>query len=224
VLFISSGTDAASGILSQAADGSGAPEAIAMTDAIQPLGDLFVSPDGKTLIYRDARGADIWMVPTSGEPKPQLLIGGTSGQFQASFSPDGKWIAYGSVEATAPAIYVQPFPPTGAKYQISTVPSRAPLWSANGKQLFYLENLPANIGRLVAVDVQTESGFGVVGKPQPIFDAVDRLAGAWPYAVIDDERFLAVVRGDDAGSGSRAQEIRVTLNWFEELKQRVPVN
>ena len=226
VMFVSTGGGDGTGIFSQAADGSGAAQALATSDPIQPLGDLVLSPDGKTLIYRDGRGADIWMIPMSGEPKPQLLIAAATGQFQASFSPDGKWIAYTSVEAGAPMVYVQPFPPTGAKYQVSTVASRGPLWSRNGRQLFYIENLPLNIGRLMVIDVQTESGFGVVGKPQPIFDGVERLAGSWPYAVIDENRFLVVVRGEDgtAAGESRAQEIRVTLNWFEDLKQRVPVD
>jgi hypothetical protein len=153
-----------------------------------------------------------------------MLIEGTSNEFQASFSPDGRWIAYGTAEGGSPRVYVQPFPPTGRKELVATVDARAPLWSPDGKQLFYLETPPDNLGRLTAVDINTENGFRVVGKPQLIFDGVDRSAGSWPYAIIDNGRFVVVVRADDATSSASAVEIRVTLNWFEDLKQRVPLD
>ena len=71
----------------------------------------------------------------------------------AVFSPDGRWVAYGSDESGTDAVYVQPFPATGAKYQISRgdVGHHA-LWSRDGKQLFYIPGP----GRFVVVNVTTQ--------------------------------------------------------------------
>ncbi len=67
------------------------------------------------------------------KPKPLLPI--FSGN--SSLSPDGHWLAYMSNDSGQNEVYVQPFPPTGAKYQISTSGGRNALWSPDGKQLFY---------------------------------------------------------------------------------------
>jgi Tol biopolymer transport system component len=224
VIFLSLPDGGQPGIFSLPVEG-GSAEPLTTTEPIQPLGDLFLSRDGNSLLFRNGTdGGDIWTVPMTGDRKPRPLIEGPSNQFQASFSRDGRWIAYGTAEGGSPRVYVQPFPPTGRKELVATADARSPLWSPDGKQLFYLENLPANLGRLTAVDIDTENGFRVVGKPQPIFDGVDRSAGPWPYAITDNGRFVVVLREDDATSSASAVEIRVTLNWFEDLKQRVPLD
>ena len=226
LIFISNREDNRFAIYRQPADGTGVPERLTPHETTQPSNDLFLSRDGTILLYRDERQeGDVWMVPLTGDRKPQVVIGGPTAHFLPALSPDGRWIAYTSTEGGSPQVYVQPFPPTGAKYLVSNAASRAPLWSPDGKQLYFLEELPSNLGRIVAVDVQTQTGF-TFGNATRLFEPVDRNGGRWPYTISPDgQRLVVVLRGTDAGTGTRlGSELRVTLNWFDELKQRAPLN
>jgi hypothetical protein len=141
----------------------------------------------------------------------------------SAFSPDGKWLAYASIEiGNRFEIFVQPFPPTGAKHQVSTEGGRAPLWSPDGRQLYYHDNLGQ---RLVAVDVQTQPIFSA-GKPVALpieasfFSALHR-----NYDIMPDGKQFVVITPAGASvdsNPSSAQQINVVLNWFEELKRLVP--
>ena len=226
VLFISTREGGRPAIFKQNADGAGAAERVGPGDGAVPTNDVFPSVDGNLVLFRDSnRGTgDVMMLPLKGEAKAKPVIEGPNNQLQASLSPDGRWVAYVSDEGGIGQVFVQPFPPNGAKYQVfnGRDGARAPLWAPDGKRLFYLEYLANNLARLVSVDVQTQSGFSF-GNRAVITENVDRGAGAWPYAVTSDgEHFLAVFRGDTASERVPRAEMRITLNWFEELKQRVP--
>ena len=78
----------------------------------------------------------------------------------AVFSPDGRWVAYATMEAgsTFSAVYVQPFPPTGATYQVSRDDDgHHPVWSRDGKELFYVPGP----GRLASTTVTTQPSFAI---------------------------------------------------------------
>ena len=64
----------------------------------------------------------------------------SSNPITAVFSPDGRWVAYSSNETGRPAVYVQPFPADGTKYQLpkDTNDEHHPLWSPDGRELFYV--------------------------------------------------------------------------------------
>jgi len=98
------------------------------------------SSDGEHILYRaqDAKtGFDVRVLSlTSGQSTPYLQ--GPSDESQAQFSPDGRWVAYASTESGRPEVYVQPFPATGAKWQISVGGGEQPRWRRDGKELFYL--------------------------------------------------------------------------------------
>jgi Tol biopolymer transport system component len=72
-----------------------------------------------------------------------------SPQHSSAFSPDGRWVAYLSEESGSGEVWVQPFPPTGAKYRVTTGGGTRPLWSPDGKELFF-DN---NNGRMFSVAV-----------------------------------------------------------------------
>jgi Tol biopolymer transport system component len=76
------------------------------------------------------------------------------------FSPDGNWLAYVSDEAGRSEVYVQPFPGTGGKRQVSTEGGSEPAWNPNGKELFYRSG-----DAMMAVDVTTKPTF-VLGNPE----------------------------------------------------------
>jgi len=163
------------------------------------------------------------MLSLDGDRKPRLLVDPKVYASNSTFSPDGRWFAYESGDSGQSKIYAQPFPVSGAKYEISEGGGDArPLWSPDGKQLFYLEN--AGQLRLVAVDVRTQPSFAF-GKPAPL--PIDGIVarGARPYDITPDGRqFLVMLSPADAGSGDVATfQVSVALNWFEDLKTRVPV-
>ena len=140
------------------------------------------------------------------------------------FSPDGRWVAYsaGQLGGGTGPLFVQPFPPTGATYQISKTVGLHPTWSPDGKELFY----SPGVGQFVAVSVTTRPTF-TFGNPVPMPRGfIDRgpLFERPIDITLDGKQFVGVVlAGQSAAVGaSAAPQIRVVLNWFEELKARVP--
>lgn len=79
---------------------------------------------------------DLWVLPLTGDRKPSVLFGGNYMEDMGRLSPDGRWIAYMSNETGRDEVYVQPFPPTSGKSQISSNGGSQPLWRADGKELF----------------------------------------------------------------------------------------
>ena len=118
-------------------------------------------------------------------------------------------------------MYVQQFP-KGAKYQVSREPANAPLWSRDGKELFYYQ---IDTGKLVTVRVQTEPSFSV-GEPSvvPIDRMIQGGTETRQYDVMPDGRFVILTPAPElvASEPRPTQQIHVVLNWFDELKQRVP--
>jgi len=138
----------------------------------------------------------------------------------AVFSPDGHWVAYAAREAGGRnAVYVEPFPQTGAKYQISnsSEDGHHPLWSANGKQLIYV---PGPGTRLVRVPATTSPTFSF-GAPSVIEEPFFNTAGSVERGfdlMPDGDRIVSLKGFSAAGGDASAEEIRVVLNWFQELK------
>jgi Tol biopolymer transport system component len=214
-------------IQSVPADNSAAPTTIAVfstTDA-HPSS---ISPDAGILLGTAAgTGGDIWALDLNkalagDEPATEsdfaFIVQSDFANSHATFSPDGRWIAYESDESGTNQIYVIPYPGPGGKYQISTDGGRQPRWNPAGGEIFYL-----NGTRMLAVDVQTEPRF-VAGNPQVLFD--NPLVNTGPtngqgfqYAVAPDgQEFLML----STGGGTSPQQLRVVENWFEELTRQVP--
>ena len=133
------------------------------------------------------------------------------------FSPDGRWLAYVSDESGRYEIYVQPYPGPGGKWQISTEGGTEPVWNPNGRELFYRSG-----NKMMAVDIATQPGF-TAGKPGcSLRDSTCRPRCTVPnYDVSPDgQRFLMLKPSEQAQAAPT--QINVVLNWFEELKQKVP--
>ena len=226
IVFISNREHNANAIFRQSADGSGSAERLIDPATAQPT-SLRVTAQ-RMVIYHDARGdGDVWMFPLDGTHKPQQVTRDKGNQTDASVSPDGRWVAYTSTEGGGDAVYVQPLPTTGAKYQVATGDAHDPMWAPDGRQLFYLA---ANFGadhRLTSVDVRTEPGF-TFANPTVIFQPLVASAEGEtsPYDITRDGRQFLVRTPTGIGIGSNnltKPEMRVTVNWFDELKARVPV-
>ena len=202
----------------QLADGSGGLERLSTSQHVQIPKSW--SPDGQLLAFDELNPKtqyDIWVLRMSGH-KAQPFLQTPFNEGGATFSPDGHWLAYVSNESGRPEVYVQPYPGPGGKWQISTEGGTEPTWNHNGKELFYRSG-----NKMMALDVATQPGF-IAGKPHMLFEG-QYFANEWPqvstvYDVsTDGQRFLMVKAAEQASS---ATQINVVLNWFEELKQKVP--
>ncbi len=166
-----------------------------------------VSADGRLLLYTVTRGhTDIGVVPLSGDRRPQPLLASEYEERSPGFSPDARWFTYSSSEPGQYEIFVRRFPMTDEKWAISNGGGLQPIWSRDGKEIFYA----ALDGRLMAVPVSAGSTFSS-GAPQPLFQASLRLNNPSRQYVVsaDGQRFLMVVPTRDFDS----ELFRVLLNW-----------
>ncbi|MEE8462630.1 MAG: protein kinase [Acidobacteriota bacterium] len=203
-------------LFSKLADGTGAAEQLLVSEISKSPHSW--SPDGKFLAYTELSSissGDIWMLPSEGERKPEPFLVTPATETGAVFSPDGHWVAYRSNESGRQEIYVQPFPTTGAKWQISADGGDEAAWvqTRDGQNIFY-----RNGNKMMAVDITTEPAF-TSGKPKLLFEGRYGSGQARrQYDVTPDgQRFLMIKESEQ-----QVTQINVVLNWFEELKRLVP--
>jgi Tol biopolymer transport system component len=199
------------------ADGSAPPEQIAPTDYIQPSA---AHPDGSVLAiiqHADATGSDIGLLSTKdGTIRPWLAT--PANEAWPEFSPDGKWMAYASDVSGRFEVYVQPFPGPGPRQQVSIDGAASPLWSRDGKKLFFATRSANRQMQLLAVDV----GAGApptFSRPRLLFSGgYGTLGGPTGYDVAPDgRRFLMVENLDPPPTPTTA--LHVVLNWTQELRR-----
>jgi len=210
-----------SNVYRQASDGSGEPERVLASDALQM--PISYTPDGRLLVSMDVKGQlrDIYLMTLDGKRKSEPLIHGPANELWAEVSPDGRWVAYDSDESGQFEVYVRPFPDAyrGSRWQISAAGGRQPVWSRDGRELFYRDFS----GALMAVPVAAGPGFAP-GRAVRLFEGSSYLGsgaqgGGRTYDVSPDgSRFLMVRVGDQSST-----PLVVVLNWFEELKRLAPV-
>ena len=197
-----------------AADGSGEAQLLRASEHRQR--PMSFSPDGRFLAVTESHpttGQNIWVLPMNEEePIPFLVT--SFDERAAKFSPDGRFIAYQSSESGRNEIYVRPFPGPGGKHLISTDSGKAPVWSADGKELFYRRETD-----MMVADVSTNPTFSA-GKPRRLFvgSYFEDASGHPGYDVASDGRFLM----SHTVVGHEMNEVSVVLNWSEELKGLVP--
>jgi serine/threonine-protein kinase len=201
----------------QPADGSAPMERLSQSEYGQRPGSW--SPDGATLAfvqYHPDSGWDILLLHMR-DRKVAPFLNSRFYEGCPEFSPDGRWIAYASDESGRREVYVQPFPAREGKWQVSNEGGTEPLWSRNGRQLFYRRP-----DQVWAVDVQTGSGFAA-SRPRLLFErpgyGVNQPIREWDIS-LDGQRFLMVKL--DERKPQPVTELVLVQNWFEELKRLVP--
>jgi hypothetical protein len=201
----------------QSADGSTPPERLTNEAAWQQETPSSFSPDGSLLLvnlvnYADTTspGYDIFVFPLGGERTLRPFLQTKFREQGARFSPDGRWVAYRSNESGRDEVYVRPFPGLGAKWQISTEGGEGPRWSRSGRELFYRQD-----DKMMIVDVENLPTFRP-GRPRTLFEG--RFLNSYDVAP-DGTRFL-MIKPNPAEFGPA--HVNVVLNWFEEVKRRVP--
>ena len=212
------------------ADGSGVAERLTTAEegTSHRMGSW--SPDGKRLVF-NVRGEladdrEIWTLSVDdGETRSLYDAPGTR-YGGAELSPNGEWLAYLSDLSTGTTdIYVEPFPPTGSRHRISQDGGFFPLWSPEGSELFYRPNASSGRITLRSVDIITEPAFAFSNEQTLPTEGFTVVGSYRDYDISPDgERLLMVFPADQPDSGERSRpKINVVQNWFEELKERVPV-
>src|SRR5262245_6942781 len=171
------------------------------------------SPDGRFLLFSSndpKTRSDIWLLPLSGERKPESFSTTPANEGFARFSPDGHWVAYTSDESGTPQIYLQPFPRSNQRIQVAG--GLNPHWRKDGGELFFI----GDNGNLVAVEIKGAGSTMVPGTPKELF----RPASGGPnYDVsADGQRFLFSA-GSTNNPNSDSAPITVVLNWAANLKK-----
>jgi serine/threonine-protein kinase len=216
-------TSARSGVpnlYQQSADGSGAPRRL-LTSALlqQPMS---FAPDGRLMFSEAApgRGRDVKALNlATGNVHP--LLESAASEMSAEVSPDGRWVAYMSNESGQFEIYVRSFPRVDAgRWKVSTNGGRSPLWSRDGRELFYHDYG----GATMAVQVSPGTRFSA-GPPATILPATRKYlgfgsaGGGRHYDVSrDGTRFLRIKELDE---GREQPSFVVVQNWMTEVTARL---
>jgi Tol biopolymer transport system component len=190
---------------------TGAADATTLLETSTIIGADAWSPDGQFLVYEvlDPRnGSDLWLLPLEGDRRPRPLLQTQTDEYSARLSPDGRWFAYGSNESGASEVYVQPFPTTGAKWQISRGGGTWPQWRADGQELYYLSPNQT----LMAVEVKGGASFQSSSTPTPLFRLASSNVGGNDYLAAPDGRFLVNVQQQTGTT------MTVVTDWRQRLK------
>ncbi|MEO8259994.1 MAG: winged helix-turn-helix domain-containing protein [Acidobacteriota bacterium] len=183
---------------------------------------MSVSADGRFLLYAVVTMAttrvDTWVLPIDDPARRFPLVQRDFDQWQAQFSPDGRWVAYVSNESGRNEVLVRRFvvPSDGARSEpetvvVSTSGGIAPRWRGDGKELYFI----VADGTVMAVDVRAGAGLSV-GVPRALF-RVPRSHGDWAV-VSDGSRFLIAM---PTGSGTSAP-FTILWNHLAALRTRSP--
>jgi len=209
------------GLVSQVADGSRAPDTLLALEA----GDAWptgVSPDGRWLAYYGATLGvgdsgdatdpnDLMFIDLRTRESRRIRIPGA--QRGARFSPDGRWVAFQSTESGAEETYVRPWPAMDARFQISSGGGTEPLWSRDGRAIYFRQR-----DAVVEVPITAREGTIERAPPRTLFTGifhVDR-SGDQSWDLAPDGRFLML-----RPVGGGRMELDVTLNWLADVRERL---
>jgi len=203
----------------QRADGSGLSERVFASANIQfPTS---ITPDGLQLVITENSGStvnDVNLLTLNGTSRVEPLVHTASVEMGGVLSPDGRWLAYTAVDTT-PDVYVRRFPNVNdARWQVSSGGGLQPAWTRNGHELIY------RTGRaMMSVPVDTSQGFSA-HKAVKLFEAdyLDTGGPARNYDVSADGDKFVMIKNVDTHNQGEVANLRVVVNWLEELKQRLP--
>jgi Tol biopolymer transport system component len=216
--------DGDAGLFWQLADGTGPAERLTKADPSSAHVPESWSPDGEHLLYSVTKGArvSLWSLSIKEKTAAPFDAGTYAEPTTAVFSPDGHFVAYAGAEVQGRGtVYVQPFPPTSARYQLPSAPGdnpHHPLWSPDGKELFYI---PRPLGfEVVAVSTSPTFAFS---RPVALPRAFPTAGPTTPriFDVTPDGRFMSVVLPGPAQSAPFSSQIVVVVNWLDELMARM---
>jgi serine/threonine-protein kinase len=209
-------------------DGSGGPQRL--LDNLNSPRPWSISGDGRFAAYYDRSsdtGFDIWTFaldlrdpdhPKAGKPEPFLRT--AADEMIPIFSHDGRWIAYRSIEAGSPELYVRPFPATGGgRWQISSGGGLYPRWSPSGHELLYetIDN------RIMAVEYTVDAGSFIAGRRRVWSEKPLFYTGSSNFDLAPDGKRLVVFSPIEAAAGEKGSvHVTMLLNFFDEVRRKLP--
>jgi serine/threonine-protein kinase len=194
------------------ADFSGTPELL-QAGRDQNIQTGVLSPNHQYLVYKGvgaSAGSGIWYRRLSGDTASRPLAASEVPEYAPQFSRDGKWVAYSATQSGSPQIFVQPFPPTGARYQVSNSEGTAPMWSRDGKRIYYQSG-----PQLRVAYVQTAPAFAVTARDSLLQSAYFNVRVFADYDVAPGGGVLWL------RSLSADEPTIVVHNWKYELRKRL---
>jgi serine/threonine-protein kinase len=222
----------------QAADGTSAAERLTKPAPGEDHVPESWSPDGRHLLFSVVKGGfSLWVLALEGRQIQPYGDVRSAEPLGATFSPDGRWVAYASLDSIGSTsgqrgVFVEPFPATGEKHQAPRMNvDFHPAWTPDGKGLLYMASSTFPTV-LVPITTRPSVTFGTpmelawAPRPQLVSQEVRG------YDVLPDGRIVSVLPSIDEVSReatstsvrySSASEIRVVVNWTEELTRLVPV-
>jgi len=217
------------GIVSRKLDGP--EELLVPTPTDAALRDFSWSPDGMRLAYTVQNGSqyDIWVMTFGKAPAQAPFLESSAEEYGPAFSPDGRWLAYGSDESGRGEVYIRRYP-SGERFAVSTGGGFGPVWRPDGREIYY-QGASEGTEKLFAVTVTADGERLRLGAPVPLFDLrppsltgvveeyVSSSISGISYDILPDgNRFLMVKRAAERGG----REIVLVQDWFEELRRLVP--
>jgi serine/threonine-protein kinase len=199
------------------ADGAGEP--MRLTRQRNLLVPMSVAPDGAGLVVSSAD--DLLWIDTAGGVEPRALFHAGLNLFtNAEVSPDGRWLAYESNESGTSEVFVRPFPALDSgRWPVSTGGGTRPLWSHDGREMFYLDAS----GFLTAVAVErVENGLNI-GRPEVVIrKAYVNARPSRTYDVSPDGRRFLMIKEVTPEQDAADGKIVLVQNWLEELRRLAP--
>ncbi len=226
ITYASNRAPAPAGIYQRRADGTGS-DTLLFASGSGPPQEGALSPDGTWLLLRYgavssmAGGRDITGLRLGVDTAPVPVVVTRFDEQAFTLSPDGRWLAYVSDETGRREVFVKPFPDTDRdKWPVSNRGGEAPLWSRDGRELFYLSSDKV----MTAVQVTAEGRRIDLGSPEPLFrvpDVLLRVESLYytPWDVAADGRFI--MARERSSPEAAAGTLIVVENFFEELKAKV---
>jgi Tol biopolymer transport system component len=212
-------------VFSKAADGTGTEERLfaRAKDAVDVRANGW-SADGRRLLFTEVPvsiNCAIGHAAVDKLSEQTMFLQNDFCNDYSAVSPDGRWIAYDSAVSGRIEIYVERYPELGGRQQISTAGGRMPLWSANGREL-YFSSLDAR--QILAVPIQPGPPL-TAGGAQKIFEGefLPPQTGWRPYDLGPDGRFVIIRNGSGGARDASVPNLVVVQHWTEELKRLVPV-
>jgi len=193
-------------------DGTGTEERLTTKDNVIQT-PTSISPDGDWVFFNEGGSGTsvIWRVQLSGEHKVESIF--TQSEINGQISPDGKWIAFQSSSDLQSEVLVQAFPGPGPRQQVSVGGGGYPLWSRDGRELYYEAG-----DKLMAVSFAGSPALNI-SAPRVLMTGRFRpgINSNTQYSVAKDGRFLRIQRVQPE---LPVTQIEIVLNWFQSLGQK----